>query len=814
MTLDLQTRQLLALLHRGGVYAYWWTLEGQHTTWWRVGAPAALPSADKNIYVGVHPTTRIPDTNVRGELKPSRSLRAQLGIIAALGCFYTELDAKDFDGDKDKARAAVDALDPRPSVLIDSGGGYHLYWLLDEPWILVTDEDREEAKRYQAAWVAYVGGDPAVKDLARVLRVPGTLNYKYDPPRTVTYIYADFDRRFARAALQAHCAHLLTDVRLPYAEGAGGRTEPANREQRYAQAALDREIAAVLRAPSGMKHDQIRNTAIKLGSMVARGWLDQQEVIAEITRAADAHRADTKDTARTVLDGLAYGEARPHADLPRQHDAMPGSGAVVTRGSQTDVIDSLPILLRATQLHQIPPAIPLIPDILYVNKLHQFFGAPGGGKSFIMLDIACTVAQSYRVVYVAAEAIEDYEERINAWTAHHGRTVDNLYFWREPLHLANMESVQSFITAIHSLGPALIVFDPMADCMTGLDENTPLGMGTALFALNTIRRETRAAIAAVHHTGWNDERERGYSSFRGASRIVVKIEMRDDGLIRFSCVKKNQGSKFTARMFRLVAGGTMGGVLPLPAHQVMVGRTRPTDRMLRVLEALTTEPLRKGATHTQLMQDTGFTAGTLNRVMTSLDENGFVTSWEKGRATYYKLTDAGQDALDMAADEGDQAGGRTLEDSGRIGNAVNWKVLSSTDTGLQEAILPLSSIPSSNSAQIPPLLSPKGEKGDAGEGFGRFPAASNIGFREPLGYQEAPQAVATNGHVIVAPDVVSPPEYQRRADWDYLRRMLDSQNMAGFRTHCALTGTNPDDALAHLETERGDSSRDDDDELF
>lgn len=49
-------KDLLDLLGRGGAYQYWFTLPDQRTTWYPVGAAAALPGAGVNVYYGVCPT--------------------------------------------------------------------------------------------------------------------------------------------------------------------------------------------------------------------------------------------------------------------------------------------------------------------------------------------------------------------------------------------------------------------------------------------------------------------------------------------------------------------------------------------------------------------------------------------------------------------------------------------------------------------------------------------------------------------------------------------------------------------------------------
>lgn len=365
-----------------------------------------------------------------------------------------------------------------------------------------------------------------------------------------------------------------------------------------------------------------------------------------------------------------------------------------------DSVTALPLLIQASQLGQLPPAVSLIPDLLYRNRLHLFFGAPGSGKSYIALDLACIIAQYAPVVYLAAEAIEDYEARVEAWCAHYGLSVDNLYFWREPVRLAFPQDVDRFVAAAKVVSPVMIFVDPLADCMGGLVESTSEGMSVAVQALNHIRRSTGAGVSVVHHSGWSDERERGSSLLRGAARIVVKVEQRDDGLIAVSCIKKNQGKPFAPRSFRLISSGELGAVVPVPSGRVLkTGGDKPSERALKVLEELTTQPLRNGATHKQIMDATGYPAGTLNRLLTGLTDNRYVVSQDKGRSTVYLITDLGEKVLEEALNWGDQdsALGRGSSNSFQI-SVMNWRVnTDSLPTAFQrpDAVLPTSSSSSS-----------------------------------------------------------------------------------------------------------------------
>jgi hypothetical protein len=182
---------LLDALHQGEGWAYYWQIGGG-STWFKAGEAPELP-ATKDVYFGVN---LVASEGSRGE-------RARSNTVSVVGCLYAEFDAKDFAGDKAAALAHIKALPLPPSIIIDSGNGYHCYWLLTQPWHLSSDEERERARGLQRRWVESVGGDDSAKDLARVLRVPGTLNTKYDPPRPVQLIVCDPSTRYTVAELEA-----------------------------------------------------------------------------------------------------------------------------------------------------------------------------------------------------------------------------------------------------------------------------------------------------------------------------------------------------------------------------------------------------------------------------------------------------------------------------------------------------------------------------------------------------------------------------------------------------------------------------------
>lgn len=89
-------------------------------------------------------------------------------------CVWADVDFKITP--REEALKLVSEFPFRPSIVVKSGGGAHLYWLLKEPAVGTDLHNRIEG--INKAIVRVLKADPQSTDLARVLRVPGTLNIK------------------------------------------------------------------------------------------------------------------------------------------------------------------------------------------------------------------------------------------------------------------------------------------------------------------------------------------------------------------------------------------------------------------------------------------------------------------------------------------------------------------------------------------------------------------------------------------------------------------------------------------------------------
>lgn len=118
----------------------------------------------------------------------------------SLYALFADVDFKDTSEADARQRVRDFALPP--SAVVASGGGLHLYWFLDKPLDL-RDGGTAAAKQLLRSLAVAIGADTKAAEPARILRLPGSLNHKYPPPRTVT-VESLTTRRYAVADIVAH----------------------------------------------------------------------------------------------------------------------------------------------------------------------------------------------------------------------------------------------------------------------------------------------------------------------------------------------------------------------------------------------------------------------------------------------------------------------------------------------------------------------------------------------------------------------------------------------------------------------------------
>lgn len=304
------------------------------------------------------------------------------------------------------------------------------------------------------------------------------------------------------------------------------------------------------------------------------------------------------------------------------------------------VTDSIPLrsveLFNASERDAMTAGPAWVIDGLIQEGVNLLYGPPKSGKTFVALDIAMHIAlgepvwhgrrvEGGPVVYVAAEDGLGASLRRNAWRTYH-KVAPRSDDWRvvsaeQPVYLHDASAVSSFIAQVREMAPspALIVFDTLARCVPGVEENENGAMGLVVDHLERIRHETGArAVLVVHHTGKSKDgagEPRGASSISAAMQGVLKLTGKPAGEVTLTVKSQRNGVEGEEVHLGLQsAGGTMvvtrgNEKLWRPQAQTAKAKRITRDRVEAVLKsarkALPREEVvsRLGATNAKAVQN-------------------------------------------------------------------------------------------------------------------------------------------------------------------------------------------------------------------
>jgi putative DNA primase/helicase len=176
----------------------------------------------EGIYARVT-TLRAPlQRGQRGSAADSAALPALWGDIDIAGPGHA--DAGKLPPDETTGRKLVPAAGlPEPTLWVHSGGGLYPMWLLDTPHTIADPGDLADLADLAAGWQRAIahGADSlgwaygaGVGDLARVLRIPGTINRKAGLARPCRVV-DDGGPRYTLAELYGHLAAALPVADAP-----------------------------------------------------------------------------------------------------------------------------------------------------------------------------------------------------------------------------------------------------------------------------------------------------------------------------------------------------------------------------------------------------------------------------------------------------------------------------------------------------------------------------------------------------------------------------------------------------------------------
>lgn len=120
------------------------------------------------------------DTNVYFGVCPRNDRKGKEENVKQVNCLWADLDCRDEKERQERLQKLRNFKLP-PSIIVNSGHGYHVYWLLSQPYLIKTNQDKLDIKGYIKGLSIALKGDSTF-DLSRILRVPRTKNIK-DPDK-------------------------------------------------------------------------------------------------------------------------------------------------------------------------------------------------------------------------------------------------------------------------------------------------------------------------------------------------------------------------------------------------------------------------------------------------------------------------------------------------------------------------------------------------------------------------------------------------------------------------------------------------------
>lgn len=206
-------------------------------------------------------------------------------------------------------------------------------------------------------------------------------------------------------------------------------------------------------------------------------------------------------------------------------------------------------LLSVNDLRDLPEPRWLVAGLL-PEGLIVLFGASGTGKSFLGLSWGLHIAagrpwfdrevEPGTVVYVYAEGASGLKRRIPMLMKHAGivgQTPDGrmLPFRMVPHAIAlgpdvGEDDVDRLVKQIADdvrdrglLPVRLLVIDTLNRCLQGDENNTP-DMSAFVQLVDRLRRSLGCSALVIHHSGWDDTRERGSSVLRASADVVLSLK--------------------------------------------------------------------------------------------------------------------------------------------------------------------------------------------------------------------------------------------------------------------------------------------------
>jgi len=479
-------------------------------------------------------------------------------------CLWADFDQKRF-GDEAEAMRMLHNFPLEPTLVVASGGGWHLYWKLAVP-LAATPANIAATQEIMTRLYQRLGGLDAVHNPTRLLRLPGdgSFNHKYAARPNVrvvqqsdiTYSLDTFDS--VLPPLPTRPSHATEDSDPLY-------STPTEKEIAELLSFLPPEgweysdYNAILMAVHSVFPDEV-------GVRLIQAWspaLDKRTG-EDITAAKFASYQG-----QGVSVGTLYHLAKEHGWKPRKAPRL------IVKGKETPAMKQYTSI--GTRLDTVMPeqVTWLWPGRIPLGKLTVVDGDPGLGKSAMTMDLAArlsagqpfpddTPTEAAGVVLLTAEdgLADTIVPRLQVAGADLSRILSlaTLPAGGETERLTTLpDDIPTIEQAIEEVGARLVIIDPLMAFLGGdVNSYRDQDVRRALTPLAKMAERTSAAVVLVRHL---NKSTGGQALYRGGGSIGIIGAVRSGLLVAkdpedaqrrvLASTKSNLGQPPTAWAYRL-----------------------------------------------------------------------------------------------------------------------------------------------------------------------------------------------------------------------------------------------------------------------
>lgn len=263
-------------------------------------------------------------------------------------------------------------------------------------------------------------------------------------------------------------------------------------------------------------------------------------------------------------------------ETARTHGVTGGRGGRGVRGGrlrpeerQKAVAASLAKIRESTYgraaLKEIPPPVPVIDGLVFLDNLARMSSEPGRGKTFLALDMALCVAtgtpwhghgvRQGRVLYLVGEGLSGLNQRVAAWETYHKATVpEGTVEWLDiPLELHDPEGIDpdGLAAYVREEGFTVVIVDTQARYTAGMEENSNSEVGVLVKNLDRLKDASGACIMLVHHVTIGTDRPRGASALNGAidTEMILVAGSGGNGEVKLQNPKQKNAAQHPGMTF-------------------------------------------------------------------------------------------------------------------------------------------------------------------------------------------------------------------------------------------------------------------------